>query len=234
MQMNKSSPRQKMVKIHLRCLDCGRKFTQAARCLYYDMGTADRMQRGEKLPFNEFYVPQKVICPHCRSADRYAPTGWQYLRALLAMLRYRVIPAGPNSWLQVAYMGTIDGQVLHPFEVRAHLAEQVEHHPKDVNLRVRYGNTLRSFQQNDEAETQYRAALEIAPRQTEALINLAALLAQRSEREAAVEVLDRLAKVKPKNAVQRDHVEAAKAVLDGRLPLDGLAMDNPMVPVKEK
>ena len=232
--MRKPFLRHKTIKIYQRCLDCGQKFTQRARHLFWDLGTMDRKRRGEKVEFSEFVVPARVICPHCGSADRYTLTAWQYLRVILSLVWQKWFPAGPESWLQVAYLGTADGRVMHPFELRAWLADQVTRKPQDVKLRVRYANTLRSQGQSDEAAAQYRAALNIAPRQTEALLNLAALLVDQGEGEEALDFLRKLAAITPKNPRQREHVAAAQDVLNGSLPLDELIVESPLVPMRKK
>lgn len=40
----------KQIKIGLRCLECGKAFTQRADRLIYDLGTVERKQRGEQVP----------------------------------------------------------------------------------------------------------------------------------------------------------------------------------------
>lgn len=227
----KRFPRSKTVKIGLRCLECNRKFIQPARYLFYDLGTFERKQRGEQVQFSEFFIPARVICPHCGSEDRYDLSGWQYLRATLTLLWYKVFPPGPGSWFQVTYMGAQDGRIMHPFELRAWWAERVTRHPDKAEWRVRYANTLRSQGWATEAEAQYRAALDLAPRQTEALINLAVLLLQRDERDSALEYLVRLASLKPKNEKQRQQISLAQEVLNGSLPFDEVEISNPTLPL---
>ena len=63
--------RPKGKSVWLRCLDCGRSFRQQAPNLYFDLGTVERKQRGERLPFSAYYVPARVVCPHCQAEDRY-------------------------------------------------------------------------------------------------------------------------------------------------------------------
>lgn len=223
-----------MVIVSLRCLDCGRKFRQQTHFLYCDLGTVDRKRAGEELPFSEFFVEGRVTCPQCGSEDRYTLAGSQYLRVLLTTLWWKIVPPRPAHWLEVAYFGSTDGRMMHPFELRAWLAEKVARSPRDVELRVRYGNALRSQGLYNEAEAEYRAALNIAPRQTEAMVNLVALMAQRGEREAALETVIRLADVKPKNAKQREHVGVAKDILNGRMSIDELEVYSPLVPARKK
>ena len=227
-------PRSKMVKIGLRCLECHQIFTQHSRYLFYDLGTYERKQRGEQVPFSEFFIPACVICPHCGSEDRYDLSVWQYLRATLTLFWYKIFLPGPDSWFQVAYMGTQDGRIMHPFELRAWWAERVTRQPNKAEWRVRYANTLRSHGWAAEAEAQYRAALDLAPRQTEALINLAVLLVQRDEREAAMEYLRRLASLKSKTEKQRQQISIAQEVLNGSLSVDELEISSPMLPLPKK
>ena len=229
MRLLKLFRRSKKIKIGLRCLECGKTFTQRADRLIYDLGTVERKQRGEQVPFNEFFVPARVICPRCQTEDRYVLNGWQYLRVSLALFWMRWIPPGPDSWFQAVYLGTQDGRIMHPFELRAWYAERVARNPQKAEWRLRYANTLRSQGWAAEAEAQYRAALNLAPRQPEALINLAVLLAQRGEKDEALKQLRLLAAIKPRNEKQRDQVSIAQEVLNGTLPLDELEISNPML-----
>ncbi|MCX6066832.1 MAG: hypothetical protein NT121_13910 [Chloroflexi bacterium] len=233
MSLLKIFPRPKSIKIGLRCQICGKTFTQRAECLILDMGTVERKRAGEQLPFNDFFVPARVICPHCQAEDQYALSSWQSFRVALALLWTQWIFPGSESWLQVVTLGTQDGRIMHPFELRAWYAERVLHNPQKVEWRVLYANTLRFHGRAAEAEYQYRAALELAPHQTEALINLAALLAQRGEQNEALNHLSVLANIRPRNEKQRQRVDIARDVLVDKLPLDELKVGNPWVPRRQ-
>ena len=219
----------KLITIGLRCLECGTTFSQRAECLLLDLGTVERKQRGEQVPFSQFFVPARVVCPHCQAEDRYDLSGWQHFRVTLALIWMRWIPPGPDSWFQAITLGTRDGRIMHPFEMRAWYAKQVADNPRQADLRLRYANTLRTLGRAAEAEEQYRATLNLEPRQTEALINLAALLAQRGEQHEALNYLSRLANLRPKNQKQRQQVSVARDVLTGKLSFDELEIGNPMI-----
>jgi tetratricopeptide (TPR) repeat protein len=81
----------------------------------------------------------------------------------------------------------------------------------------------------DEAMEQYRQALALAPRQAEALLNLAALLALRDEQEDALACLRALAAIKPRNKKEREMILIADEILAGDLSLDELEIGNPLV-----
>ncbi len=213
--------------VWLRCLDCGRLFRQHAPKLIFDLGTFKRKRRGEKLPFEDFFIPTPVVCPHCRAMDRYDVSVFVLPGLVLSHILNIILRRAQNSWLQVVYLGTLDGRILHPFELRAEYAQLVARSPKDPELRLRYANTLRSQGRADEAEAQYRAALSLAPRRGEAAINLAALLSQRGEREEARTVLQRLVRIKPRNMAQRQQLLIAQEVLDGRIGWDELEVGTP-------
>jgi len=222
--------RSRSITIGLRCLDCGKTFKQRAERLFYDLGTVERKQQGEQVPFSAFFVQARVICPHCQAEDRYDLSNWQYLRVILAIIMNHFIPPGPDSWFQSVYLGTEDGRIMHPFELRVYYADRVARNPQKADLRLQYANILRSQGWATEAEDQYRAVLNLAPRQTEALINLAALLAQRGEQEEALDYLRLLTSLKPKNEKQREQVTIAQEVLNGTLHLDELIVGNPVYP----
>ncbi len=217
----------KSIKIGLRCQVCGKTFTQRAECLILDLGTVERKRAGEQLPFSEFFVPTRVICPHCQAEDQYDLSNWQSFRVALAFFGTLWLFPGSKSWLHVETTGTQDGRIMHPFELRAWYAERVIRNPQKVEWRVRYANTLRTHGRAAEAEYQYRAALELAPHQTEALINLAVLLAARGEQNEALNHLSVLANIRPRNENQRQLVNLARDVLVDKLSLSELKIDNP-------
>jgi hypothetical protein len=225
--------RPKLIRLGLRCLDCGHTFTQRAEGLYCDLGTIERKQRGEEVLFSEFVVPARVVCPRCQTADRYDLSSWQYLKASLRLLLMRPGRCFPNSWLQIVYLGTQDGRLMHPYEMRAWYAERVARYPHKADFHLRYANTLRFLGLAGEAEQEYRATLELAPNQSEALLNLAVLLKRRGEDENTLALLRQLARLKPKKEQQRDHIAIAQEVLDGKFSLDELQVGNPLLPHKK-
>jgi tetratricopeptide (TPR) repeat protein len=223
------SSSKKLHRIGLRCLACQKNFTWRAKLLLLDIGTLERKQKGEKPPFGEFVVAAHVVCPHCQAEDRYELSGWQAFIVTLALLWRRWSPPNPQNWLQAVKMGSRDGRVMHPFELRISYEQQVAAQPRKADVRLRYANTLRTLGWMDEAIEQYRQTLALAPQETEALINLAALLAQRDENEAALAHLRTLAAIKPKNKTQREMVLIANEILAGDLRLDELEIGNPLM-----
>jgi tetratricopeptide (TPR) repeat protein len=225
--------RTKMKSAGLRCLECGELFKQPAANLFYDLGTFERKQKGEKLPFSEFYIPEQVICPNCHAENRYDLSPGQLFRVTLSILWRRLFRPRPNSWLQVAYLGTVDRRIMHPFELRAWYADQIEHKPEDAKLRLGYANTLCSQGQAGEAIEQYRAALKLAPRQVEALMNLAILLAKQGDEEDGLKFIRRLAKIRPKTEKDQEYMAVAQEVLRGEVLLRDLVINNPHYPLNE-
>jgi tetratricopeptide (TPR) repeat protein len=219
----------KTYRIGLRCLVCQKNFSWRTRQLLLDIGTLERRQPGEESPFSEFIVSGHVICPHCGAEDRYKLSYWQDLIVTLTLIWMRLIPTGPQYWLQAIKMGAGDGRMMHPFELRISYEQQVAAQPRKADLRLRYANTLRTIGWMDEAILQYQHTLALAPHEPEALINLAALLAQCNEKEAALAHLRTLAAIKPKNKHQRDMVVIAHEILAGTLRLDELEIGNPLL-----
>lgn len=219
----------KLHRIGLRCSTCQKNFTWRTRQLLLDTGTMERKQHGKELPFGEFIVAGHVICPHCSAEDRYELSAWQSIIVALALLWMRWIPPDPQNWLQAVKMGAGDGRMMHPFELRISYEQRVSAQPHKADLRLHYANTLRTIGWMDEAIVQYQQTLVLAPKETEALINLAALLSQRDEKEAALAHLLTLAAIKPKNKTQRELVAIAQEILAGDLRLDELEIGNPQL-----
>jgi len=47
--------------------------------VYCDLGTLDRRQRGEEVPYSEYIIPQQITCPKCGAVDQYEMTSDAHL-----------------------------------------------------------------------------------------------------------------------------------------------------------
>jgi tetratricopeptide (TPR) repeat protein len=103
----------------------------------------------------------------------------------------------------------------------------VAEQPGRVDLRVKYGNVLRSLGYKAEAEAQYRRALEIEPGEIEALINLAALAEARRERDTVYALMRQLIEHAPRSQhpQRQAFVKLAQNILDGKWQPNVLRLD---------
>ena len=77
--------RGKGLRLWLRCTACGYERDHDVEKVYCDLGTVDRRKRGEKVPYSEYIIPERITCPKCGSVDQYELTGDAYL-AFTALL----------------------------------------------------------------------------------------------------------------------------------------------------
>jgi len=187
-------------------------------------------RRGETVPYSEFVVPERVICPQCWAVDQFELSPETYLWLTGALLTSITRLQGPESPIQFVQMGLADGRLMHPFEARDYYAQQVAEQPDRADLHVKYGNVLRFLGYQEETEAQYRAALEIDSGELEALSNLAVIHDARGEREAARDLMRRVIEQAPrsKHPHRKMFVEAARGLLQGQFKPGELTVTAPV------
>lgn len=231
MNLLDTSKRKPGLKLGFTCLACGHEFRQTVAKLFCDLNTVERRQRGEPVKYSEFVIPERVICPNCKVVDRFDLAPQTYLEMTGHLLRISTGRQPPDGPIQFIRMGLSDGTLIHPWEARDWYAQQVAEQPGRVDLRVKYGNVLRSLGYKAEAEAQYRSALEIDPSEIEALINLAALAQARRDRDTVYALMRQLIEHAPRSRhPQREvFVKLAQGILDGKWQADVLQVDAPTI-----
>jgi tetratricopeptide (TPR) repeat protein len=216
----------------LRCTNCRYEREHDVETVYYDAGTAERRRAGEPVPYSEYIVPQRIICPKCGAVDQYelAPEAHLTLAGELlkntlprssAKTRNRR-PAKPSRVEALRF--TIDGnREAHPYEARDIYRQRVALQPDDAALRVHYGNVLRVIRDDDEARHQFNVALALDPTNAEAIYNLGLLADLAGDRAAFRALMERTLAVAPHSRLPRqkllDCMASARAALD---ELDGI------------
>jgi hypothetical protein len=228
--------RTKGLKLGFKCLACGHVFQQRVEKLFCDLNTVERRQKGEPVKYSEFVVPERVICPKCNAVDQFDLAPKTYLELTGHLLRVSMGVQSPDGPVQFIRMGLADGTLIHPFEARDLYAQQVAERPGRVDLRVRYGNVLRSLGYTTEAEAQYSIALELDPGEIEAIINLAALAEARKERGTVYALMRQLIEHAPKSRHPQHAalVKLAQGILDGKWKTDVLKLEAPTLWVTPK
>ena len=221
--------RKKGLKLGFKCLACGCEFQQTVEKLYCDLNTIDRREKGEPVKYSEFVVPERVICPKCKAVDQFDLAPKTYLELTGHLLRISMGVQPLDGPVQFMRMGLSDGTLIHPFEARDLYAQQVAERPGRVDLRVKYGNVLRSLGYKAEAEAQYSLALELDPGEIEAIINLAALAEAHKERGTVYALMRQLIEHAPKSRHPQHaaFVKLAQGILDGKWKTDVLRMEAP-------
>lgn len=231
MKLSDKLTRKPGLKLGFKCLACGHEFRQTVAKLFCDLNTVERRQRGEPVKYSEFVVPERVICPKCKVVDQFDLAPRTYLELTGHLLRISTGLQPPDGPVQFIRMGLSDGTLIHPWEARDRYAQQVAEQPGRVDLRVKYGNVLRSLGYKAEAEAQYRSVLEIEPGEIEALFNLAALAEARRDRDTVYALMRLLIEHAPRSRhPQREaFVKLAQGILDGKWKADVLQVESPTI-----
>ena len=179
-------------EIRLTCQECGFTRPHAVDVVYCDLGTQKRKAQGEEVPYNEFIVPQRIVCPRCGAVDRYELTSEAYLAMTAEMLkliaRKRSTPGLGDGTKHLRLMTfTVEGgREMHPLAALEMYQRRVEAKPDDTGLRLRYANVLRFLGRWDEARAQYEQVQTLAPRNTEVYFALAQMAEMQEDSESAL------------------------------------------------
>jgi tetratricopeptide (TPR) repeat protein len=218
------------LRLWLRCTACGYERPHIVEKLYCDLGTHERRERGEEVPYSEFIIPQVITCPKCGAVDQYELTGHAHLaisaEMLLKLARGKELQtsfAEHEDRLILNHFTLTDGREMHPYEARDMYRQQVEAEPERADLRVRYASVLRFLGRRDEAALQYRTAVQLDPTNVEAYVNLGMFARDRGDRQEARRMFERALELAPGSRLSRqdrdDYLRLAReelAELNGR------------------
>lgn len=179
-------------KIRLKCQECGFVRPHAVDVVYCDLGTQKRKTRGEEVPYSEFIIPQRIVCPRCGAVDRYELTSEAHLAMTAELLklaaRGRSTPGlgDGTKHLRLMHFTVKDGREMHPLEALEMYQRRVEAKPDDVRLRLFYANVLRFLGRGDEARAQYEQAKALDPRNADVYFGLAQMAEMQKDSESAL------------------------------------------------
>jgi tetratricopeptide (TPR) repeat protein len=189
-------------ELRLKCQECGFVRPHAVDVVYCDLATQERRMRGEEVPYSEFIIPQRIVCPRCSVVDRYELTSEAHLAMTAELLRL-AIPgrSAPGlgdgtKHLRMMRFTVEDGREMHPLEALEMYQRRVEARPGDVKPRLRCANVLRFLGRWDEARVQYEQVQALDPRNAEAYFGLAQMAEMQEDSESALAMYeDYLARV---------------------------------------
>ena len=212
---------------YIHCLACGHDFRREIKRIYVHMPAVTRKKPGGLSPY---IIPEHITCPQCQAVDRY-----ELARRTLNDLTLTLIAASiaggslaPGHAVQLITFGLYDGSVMHPLEAIEFYRQKVEKAPKDLAMRMRYGNTLRAIGWLDESEAQYQIVLAADPNQLEAWLSMASLHIARKHVAKAKKALAEIVKRAPgsKDPQWLEYQSQSQAYLDGIWPLADLTPDS--------
>ena len=220
--------RQRTVKLEFQCTACGHTFKRSVRKLFVDLHTFEK-NRGQPQGRSPYVIPERILCPRCQAIDQFELSSSSVIKIQATILGRIAVQPDADDPIKIARFALSDGTPMHPLDALDMYAAQVSNHPERTDLRVKYANILRSLGYLEEAEVQYRAALERNPAEIEALMNLAALQAGRGDEEAAYDYLRRMVACAPKSRhpQRKEFVRGAQLVLDGEIKLEDFKVESP-------
>ncbi len=189
----KTKPRKRAeFELRLKCRECGFTRPYAVDVVYCDLGTQKRKAQGEEVPYSEFVIPQRIVCPRCGAVDRYELSGEAHLAMTAELLklvaRKRSTPGlgDGTKHLRLMHFTVEGGREMHPLAALEMYQRRVEEKPKDTDLRLRYANVLRFLGRWDEARAQYEQVQVLDPKNTEVYFALAQMAELQEDPERAL------------------------------------------------
>lgn len=225
--------RKRGIRLFLVCTACRHTRPHHVRRVFYDVGTAERRERGEETPYPPHFIPQRIHCPKCGAVDQYELGGMAQFALMgelvQAMAKAEGHPSPPpdgfdedadaESPLVISRFTTANGRAQHPLESRDWYRAQVAAAPDRADLRVRYANVLGRLGYLVEGRAEYQAALKSDPSNLEAHFNLGGMAHDAGDDEEARRSFERLLAVAPRNARPDD--DAADCMRAAREALAG-------------
>jgi tetratricopeptide (TPR) repeat protein len=208
--------------LRLECTACGFERPHRIAKIYYDPSLREKKTLGERSPYSDFVIPQRIICPKCGAVDQYRLGANAMLALTAEVLRQVALKKSGEAQneegpLFIQRFALQDGRSMHPLEARDMYRRQIEAEPEHADLRLHYGNILRFLGYEQEALDQYAAAVERDPTNIEALYSAGTLLHETGDLVGSRRRLEQVLEVAQRNPnlARRHHamVESAGDML---------------------
>jgi tetratricopeptide (TPR) repeat protein len=182
--------------LFLECLACGRTRRHFTKYVLAETDSLDMSADGQPTPYTPFILDHEVQCPKCGAKDRYEVASLSKISLLapsdpsqLAQLFTDKEPSGRlRTNPRVFYFrGAALGEEMHPFEALARYEWEIAKKPKDADLHLGFGNTLRFLSRHAAALNELRLAHELKPNDPEISFMLAMAEHDFGDRQAAKE-----------------------------------------------
>ena len=219
---------------YLHCRACGHDFRREIKRIYVHVPAIGKKEVPGRSPY---IIPQHITCPNCQAVDQYELTNQtKNMLSLTMMVGGLKGGLAPGHAVKVINFGLHDGTVMHPLDALEYYRQKVEKSPSDLEMRMRYGNIMRSIGWLEEAEEQYQIILAADPNQLEAWLSMASLHIARKHPAKARKALAEIQKRAPHSGDPQWEVyfENALAYLNGIWPLEDLTPDSLLLHSKTK
>jgi tetratricopeptide (TPR) repeat protein len=155
----------------LHCTECDRVREHFVQHVTVDLGSQKKKQAGQPVIYDPHIMDREIICPKCGSRDQYELTPQ-------ASLRLMIPTAGPESFMAIFqgekakshfkphprvhyFESLVFGRPMHPLVGLDKYKELIAADPKDVTLRMRMGNLLRTLHRYPQALEAFRQGYEL-------------------------------------------------------------------------
>jgi tetratricopeptide (TPR) repeat protein len=136
-----------------------------------DSGTEKRKAAGQAVKYNSHVMDREIICPKCGARERYELTPQANLRLMVptaSLESFAAIFRGDKGEPKFKphpnvhyFESLIFGRPMHPLEGLDKYRELIAANPKDVALRMRMGNILRTLHRYPQALEAFRQGYQL-------------------------------------------------------------------------
>jgi len=189
------------LELDLRCNRCGRTYI-------YEVEEAwiNPEERGSK-EWDGIVLSRIIVCKKCGAEDEYDLTGraWILMTSIMSALLDKGKPLDDSCPIKFVALTLEDGiPIRRPSHAFRRLREAVAAEPARADLRRRLGNLLRRYGCLKEAEEAYTKALDLDPKDLEAVYNMATLCLEAGRMSEAMSHLCRVIESLPRSTASRE------------------------------
>lgn len=215
----------KTIQIHFKCNECGRIFQRNIHRLFVDITTFVRALKQKEIPNRSPYlIPHHVVCLQCGAINRNEITLESKTFLVMNILAFGITDPEEEHPIKAIEFSLHDGSLIHPLDALKWYAERLSKEPKNLSIRMRYANVLRTIGRLEEAETEYQIILKDDISRLEAWLNLAAIYVARNRNREARHYLEETVAHAPKSSHPDQEVIAsyARGILKGEARIEDL------------
>ncbi|NTU43534.1 MAG: hypothetical protein HGA78_10915, partial [Nitrospirales bacterium] len=170
----------------LRCRECGKAYTYPISHIMVGIDTV--------APF----IYDVVLCKNCKALDSYEITS-EGMVALSGRLMLLVMAGSKASLGRGTIVrgeaGLIDGKRMTFDETISYFRKKLDKDPVNVELLIRYANTLRKAKRAEDSIPVYERAMELDPLAVDAYVALGQMAEEKNEIRKAYELLKKAADI---------------------------------------
>lgn len=168
----------------LQCQKCDRIRTYFVQHIFFDLETADREKKGERIKYSPYVMDREIVCPKCGARDRYHLTAMAIIQlytpassddfAKILSNRLNEIEFESHPRLSVG-KATAFSQFMHPLEALARYKMLILTHPRRAENYIRIGKILRVLRRSAPAREAIRKGYDLEPDNLDYIIERALL-----------------------------------------------------------